>query len=65
MKQEAHDNRSAIEGIRHRLNRGTISYDQAIAEATPIVNRMNTKAKELAKTYGMKYKPFSIKSLLR
>lgn len=65
LTDEANSNRDAIDSIRHRMNSGVITYEQAQEEAKPIIDRMNEKAKRIAIQYDAKFKPFSFKSLMR
>ena len=65
MEQQAHDNRTAIESIRRRMNSGTLSYEQAAAEAKPIIDAMNARMAEISKEHGFKHKPLSFKYLMR
>lgn len=65
LSKKANQNRDIIEGIRHRMNAGAITYEQAQVEAKPTIDEMNKRAKEIADEFGMKYRPFSFKSLMR
>ena len=65
MKEEAIKNRQILYGIKNRLLYGEISYEQAKAEAEPIIANINEKATELAKKYGMKPQLVNFHSLMR
>lgn len=53
--------KEAIKKILVRLDKGELTYDEAKAEATPVIKKLNEKIKaktdELNKKYGMKRKP--------
>jgi hypothetical protein len=63
--EKALDNRTRLYGIRDRLFYGEISYEQAKAEAEPIIAEINKKAVELGKKYGMKPQLVSFQSIMR
>lgn len=65
MTPEAIANREAIESIRHRMNSGELTYEQAQAEAQPVIDRMNAKGEEISKQYGGKFKKLSFRYLMR
>lgn len=65
LTDQANKNRDTIEAIRHKMNSGAITYEEAQKEAQPVIDAMNKRAKELSDEYGMKYKPFSFKALMR
>ena len=65
MKEQAIKNREILEDIKSRLFIGAISYDQAKAEAEPIIAEINKKAIELGKKYGMRPKLVSFQALMR
>lgn len=58
-------NRKTLYGIRDRLFYGEITYEQAKAEAEPIIAEINKKAAELAKKYGVKPQYVSFQSIMR
>lgn len=58
-------NRMRIEDIRFRLQTGEISYEQAKAEAKPIIAKMNARGAEIARESGFRYKPLSFTGLMR
>lgn len=65
MEQKAIENRQAIEDIRHRMNAGVLSYEDAQKEAKPIIDAMNERMAEISKEHGFKHKPLSFKYLMR
>lgn len=65
MSEQAHRNRTTIESIRGRMLRGEITHTEAKAEAKPIIDAMNARAKELAKEYGVRFKPMTFEALMR
>ena len=65
MKEKKKKNREILEDIKSRLFIGAISYDQAKAEAEPIIAEINKKAIELGKKYGMRPKLVSFQALMR
>lgn len=65
MKEQAMKNRERLGDIKARLSVGDISYDQAKAEAEPIIAEINKKAVELGKKYGVKPQLVSFAALMR
>ncbi len=65
MKNEAIKNREAIEEIRNKLNYGLITYDEAKAQAEPVIARMNQRAREIAKNYGRIHRSFKFEEIMR
>lgn len=65
MTNEAIKNREAIENIRHRMNSGAITYEQAQLEAKPIIDSMNARMAEISREHGFKPKKLSFKYLMR
>lgn len=59
------DYRNAIEYIRFKMIKGLITYDEAKAEAKPIIDEMNKKGFEIAKKYNRRFKKFTFASLMR
>lgn len=59
------ENRNRLKEIRFRLLMGEISYEEAKELAFPIINKMNQKAKIIAKQYGKKHKDFTFGYLMR
>jgi hypothetical protein len=62
---QAVSNQVAIKDIRRRMLSGAISYEQAQAEAQPIIDAINTKSAVLAKKYGMKATKLSFAAMMR
>lgn len=59
------DYRNAIEHIRFKMIKGLITYDEAKAEAQPIIDEMNKKGLEVAKKYGRRFTKFTFSTLMR
>jgi len=49
------DYRAKIEQIRHSFNRGELSYEQARAQVSVLLEEMNIKGAKIAKEFGKKY----------
>lgn len=62
---EARQNRAEIAYIRCRLVCGLLSYEQARAEAAPIIARMNAVGARIARESGVKYRPITFTGLMR
>ena len=54
--KEAINNREMLATIKRRLGSGKITYDEAVTEATEICDRINVRAKEIAKNLGLESK---------
>lgn len=65
LSEQANKNRDVIEGIRHRMNAGVITYEEAQVEAKPTIDAMNKRMEEVAKEHGFKHKPLTFKYLMR
>lgn len=65
LQPEAKDNINALTTIRYHLVQGLTSYEQARAEAQPIIDRMNARGAEIARESGMKFKPLNFSYLMR
>jgi hypothetical protein len=65
MTSEAADNRAKIMGIKGRMQAGQITYDQAKAEAQPIIDAINAKAKLIAKKYKKRPQLVSFAAIMR
>lgn len=65
MTEQANTNRNALASIRSRMLRGELTHDQAKAEANPIIQAMNVRAKELAKEHGAKFYPIKFINIMR
>lgn len=63
--REAINNREMLAAIKHKLGSGAITYDEAVAEATEICDRINAKAKEIAKSLGVRPRFVNPRALLR
>lgn len=59
------DNRQAIANIRRRMLGGVISYEQARAEAQPIIDGINAQAKIIAKRHGKKPQVLYFAAIMR
>ena len=59
------DHRAIIEGLRHRMNSGEITYEQAQAHAEPVIKDMNARAEKVAKKFGQKAPKFTFRYLTR
>lgn len=59
------DYRGQIEAIRHAMNSGEISYDEARIKAQPIIDEMNVKARKVAEKFGKKHTNFTFNYLMR
>lgn len=62
---DAQTNRFIINDLRYRLLNGEITYEQARAEAQPIIDRMNARGAEIARESGMRFKPLNFSYLMR
>jgi nucleoid-associated protein YejK len=51
---QAEQNREELKKIRDFYNAGELSRNEAIAMAQPVIDRVNKKADEIAKKYGIK-----------
>ena len=65
MDEMKDDFRAQIEDVRRDYLRGTISYEEAKMKDAPIIERMNEKAREIARKYGRKPQVFSFAALMR
>ena len=63
--QSAIDNQQKIASIRNRMLNGTLSYEQAKAEAQPIINDINATAAQLARKYRLPARKVSFAELMR
>ena len=57
--------REKIEALRHRMNRGEITYEQAQTLASPIIAKINAKAAKIAYKFGKKPTVFTFRYLMR
>lgn len=65
ISKEGMNNQAAIGEIKRRLGAGEITYDEAVAEARVICDRINAKAKEIAKSLGVRPRFVNPRALLR
>ena len=65
MTTTAADNREKLYGIRAKLVSGRITYDEAKAEAAPVIEAINLKAKEIAKKHGKRPQTVSFGAIMR
>ena len=65
MENMATKNIVAIEAIKKCLANGFITYEEASILAEPIIERMNEKAKEIAKKHRKTFIPFQFSKLIR
>lgn len=65
MTDQAIKNRAAIEDIKRRLKIGAISYEQAQAEAEPVIELINKVGAEIAKKHKKRYTPVGFSYLMR
>jgi len=61
----AQENRILITNLRYRLLQGLLTYEEARAEAQPIIDRTNACGAEIARESGMRFKPFTFSYLIR
>ena len=59
------NNRPFFDHIRALLNSGAITYEKAVEMASPVIDEMNGRAKEIAKKHGKRFKPFTFSYLVR
>lgn len=62
---QAETNLEQIHNIRKRLLHGDISYAEARAEATPVINNIYEQHKAIAKKYNKRAIKLSFESLMR
>lgn len=62
---EANRNRNKMADIRYRLLQGLITYEEARAEAQPIIDQINARGAEIARETGMGFKALSFSYLMR
>ncbi len=63
--QTAISNQLKIADIRRRMLTHEISYEQAKAEAQPIIDDINTAASQLAKKYKLRAPKVSFAAMMR
>lgn len=59
------DYRNKIETIKIKLLQGYLTYEEAKAEAEPIIKEMNQKAKEIAHKHRRAHRKFTFSTLMR
>lgn len=65
MTPQAHANRAKIAEIRTKLHLGAITYEEARTLARPVIQGMNRRGAEIAKEYGVRFKPITFAALMR
>ena len=65
MENNGLKNRELLQDIRKRMQTGALSYEAARQEAEPIIKAMNTRAEQIAKENGMRFKKFTFSYLMR
>ena len=65
VSKEGINNQIAIKDIKRRLGAGEITYDEAVAEAKVVCDRINKKAKEIAKNLGVRPRLVNARQMLR
>jgi polyhydroxyalkanoate synthesis regulator phasin len=63
--EKAVDNQAKIQDIRKRMLSGEITYDEAKAEADPIIDEIYERAKVIAKKYNQRATRLSFAALMR
>jgi hypothetical protein len=63
--QTAVDNQLKIADIRRRMLSHDITYEQAKAEAQPVIDHINAAAKRLAKKYNLPARKVSFAAMMR
>lgn len=61
----AQSNREAVDEIKRQLHNGEITYDEALEQIAPIVDRINKKGAQLAKKYKISHKRVTAREILR
>jgi hypothetical protein len=65
MKGGDMDDRAKIFNIRGRLLTGALTYDEAKAEVSPIIEAMNKRARDIARKHGKRFIGFTFSGLMR
>lgn len=63
--QTAIDNQQKIANIRRRMLSGELSYEQAKAEAQPIIDNINAAAQCLAKKHNVRAGKLTFAAIMR
>ena len=58
-------NREMVAAIKYRLGSGEITYDEAVEEVKVVCDRINAKAREIAKNLGVKPRLVNPRAILR
>jgi len=59
------ENQTRIQDIRRRMLSHDITYEQAKAEAQPVIDDINTAAKRLAKKYNLPARKVNFAAMMR
>lgn len=65
ISKEGINNQIAVRDIKRRLGAGEITYEEAVAEVKVVCDRINEKAKEIAKNLGVKPRLVNPRAILR
>ncbi len=63
--EQAIDNQAKMQDIRRRMLNGAITYEQAKAEATPLIEAINAHSAQIAKKYNQKASKLSFAAIMR
>ena len=63
--EQAIKNQQDIDDIRKRMVNGAITYQQAKAEAQPVIDRINMQGAIIAKKYGKRATKLQFASIMR
>lgn len=65
MPNDSHNDLAIAKGIALSCRMGAISYDEAKKKVEPYLERVNAKAREIAKKYGKKHYNLTFTGLVR
>lgn len=65
MSDKAIFNRELVKSTRGAMLRGEITLAEARVRLQPVIDEMNKRGKEIAKEYGMPFKPIKFTNLMR
>lgn len=65
ISKEGINNQIAVRDIKRRLGAGEITYEEAVAEVKVVCDRINAKAKEIAKGLGVRPRLVNPRAVLR